>query len=60
VEGMLNCHQVHHLLLKNGNGSIGVNAESANRGASTEIFILWKEAVIHPPVTFNWKHNQIA
>ena len=57
VDGLLDCVEVRHLLLlENGNGSIGVSIQSANKDPCPEIFILWKE-VFTCPLTFKvWGH----
>jgi hypothetical protein len=58
VDGLLDRVKVRHLLLQNGNGSIGVSIQSANNNnnPSTETFIFWKE-VFTCPLTFEvWGH----
>ena len=56
VNGMLDRLQFRHLLLENGNGSIGVSIQSANRDSSTEIFIFWKEVFTNPCTFEVWGH----
>jgi hypothetical protein len=56
VNGMLDRLQFRHLLLENGNGSIGVSIQSANRDSSTEIFIFWKEVFTNPYTFEVWGH----
>jgi hypothetical protein len=57
VDGSLDRVEVRHLLLENGNGSIGVSIQSANNNnPSTEIFIFWKEVFTYPLTFEVWGH----
>jgi hypothetical protein len=57
IGGMLDRLQVRHLLMENGDGSIGVRIQGANNDPSTtEIFIPWKEAFTNPHAFEVWGH----
>jgi hypothetical protein len=56
IDGLLDRVEVRHLLLENGNGSIGVSIQSANKDTCPEIFILWKEVFTYPLTFKVWGH----
>jgi hypothetical protein len=56
---MLDCLQVRHLLLENGNGLIRARIQGTtnnDHSAVTEVFISWKEAFTHPRTFEVWGH----
>jgi hypothetical protein len=56
LNAMLDCRAVCHLLLKNGNGSIGVAISNAKSAAPTKIFIFWNEVFTHQYTFEVWGH----